>query len=434
MLPSVRVSWGLVSGALLLSSFLTPTPATSLPPAFVVVAVVDTGIDPYHAEFRAPDLTADPASYLAGYPSGATPISLSLDAPSYDAALNADAAKFRAVEAGRLYYFPGTRIIGAYRDPAESGDTPLLDDNGHGTATASLVAGASHGACPNCLLVIVEGFGGLEWAAQQPWIDIITNSWGTTGDVGVPTSGIGFENDWTQPAVERGQIVCFATGNGAEDMFLTPEATYASNTAGPGWVIDVGGYEKTPTGVGAIVGSGKPVTVLGPALNVPAAEYKTLDGSELFSGTSAASPYVAGVFGETLRELRAAAGDTRVGQRPHATVVDGPAFTMSRETLTDIVTHAASPTDSRSTALYPATTLSTGTTLDAASEGYGAVTAATTARAVTQGLSAGTPQPRPDVEPWMTLDAAVRDAIWGEWDHDGDGTPDPSPLGGGLVP
>jgi len=87
------------------------------------LAVVDTGINPYHEFFRAPGLE-DPAAWVDGGPEDAEPLDLSLDADSYEEAVDADRDVWddvqRTEDAGpdgiedeRLYTFPGTRIAAA---------------------------------------------------------------------------------------------------------------------------------------------------------------------------------------------------------------------------------------------------------------------------------------------------------------------------------
>ena len=103
----------------------------------------------------------------------------------------ADRRKWAAIKPDTLYWIPGTNIIGAIgpfdlydavsldeEDPlAPQDDDTFYDAYGHGTAVASVAAGATYGPdAPDTLIVAVRGFErGLEWAAMQPWIDVITN-------------------------------------------------------------------------------------------------------------------------------------------------------------------------------------------------------------------------------------------------------------------
>ncbi|MDX1611869.1 MAG: hypothetical protein R3185_05830, partial [Candidatus Thermoplasmatota archaeon] len=113
-------------------------PARSL----AVVAHIDTGINPYHAAFRDPSTLGyvHPSRYIEGFPEDVPALNLTLDAPTYEEALDADAEVWESVERGQLYWIPGTRIIGAI-SMAPGGtragveETPILDDHGHGTMT-----------------------------------------------------------------------------------------------------------------------------------------------------------------------------------------------------------------------------------------------------------------------------------------------------------
>lgn len=328
----------------------------------VVIAVVDTGVNPYHDEFSrqtytgGADLKDKPSTYIDEFPSSARRLDLALKKSSYEAAVAADADTWDGITPGTLYWIPGTKIIGAYcaGDPSEGAITSLprciLDDDevdessdplafdGHGTLSAGVAAGNTTGSCPRCLLVIVEGSAGLNWALAQPWIDIVTNSWGTIGNLGVPTFGsahvdpLGILDNGertpknTRAAVARGQTVLFAAGNGFEDGFITPEPTLESATAGPSWVMTVGAVFKLedeenpncdcPDDEGSIIGSGKPVDVSSYGLgSIPGPQNETNDGLEDHSGTSAASPIVAGVMGDVLLHARTVLDDKDGGSR-----------------------------------------------------------------------------------------------------------------------
>src|SRR3990170_4827526 len=110
---------------------------------FSVVAVVDTGINPYHIDFRAPELTQHPSTYITGFPRLAKALNLSLDAATYEEAVARDKKKWDAVNTTKLYWVPGTNIVGAIGGSPAS--PKFLDQDGHGTSTASLAAGRVYG-------------------------------------------------------------------------------------------------------------------------------------------------------------------------------------------------------------------------------------------------------------------------------------------------
>ncbi len=288
----------------------TPLPSPAVPPQ-AVVAVIDSGINPYHLVFRDSSTlsTAHPATYLSGYPSDARPLFLSLDAASYEEALKQDADVWAQVETGVLYYVPGTRIVGMYTT-AVDGDVPGLDENGHGTMTASRAVGAGTSLAGGARIVAVEGLTAesVTWAASQPWIDISSNSWSTCIGVGIPAtctkSPITQETTDAFEAAAAKQLVLAATGNGLGGWagVLGMPATSAPN-AGARGVIGVGGHDNgdvTPW-------TGTIPHVVADACNNPAADHESMDrvGAGIGSGTSSATPFVAGAALRILLDARA---------------------------------------------------------------------------------------------------------------------------------
>jgi hypothetical protein len=206
-------------------SFLPAEAATTRPgDDAVVVAIIDSGIAPYHWDFLASQmpqaqdsdrsndlpLTKDPATWLKGFPKSGfaskTPLKLHLDEQDEDARIDdlrkRDAAAWASIkdsQPGRInyYWFPGTKVIGGisfgYREPvqqaidenpAEEYKYSAVYGNEHGQATSSVSVGNLHGTCPECLLVHITAADttateqALAWAESQPWIDVISNSYG----------------------------------------------------------------------------------------------------------------------------------------------------------------------------------------------------------------------------------------------------------------
>ena len=283
---------------------------------FTVVAVVDTGINPYHVDFRAPELNRHPSSYINGFPRSAEALPLSLGAASYGDALIKDDSRWDAVKPDQLYWIPGTNIVGAI-GPFGANDSGknFLDTDSHGTAVASLAGGRVHGPETNdIVIVVVDGDhpydasgqrrnfkDGFEWAARQPWIDVITNSWMLAD----PAAN---ENvaQASRTAVESGKLVCFASGNYAAPLWV-------SATQGPSWYLNVGAASETTRGEHA--DTGWPNDVLGLS-GVAAANHDSIDGDEGFQvGTSMAAPNVCGQAARVISEVRGALGDYREGAR-----------------------------------------------------------------------------------------------------------------------
>jgi len=413
----------------------------------VVVGVVDTGINPYHDEFSADTypgslaLDEHPSNYIEEYPEPTPSLDLTLDAP-YDEARDED--DWDQVEAGQLYWLPGTKIVGAYHAGGDiAGGDEVTDENGHGTASAAVAAGNTVGSCERCLIVSVEGEAGLSWALAQPWIDIVSNSWGTIGNAGVPTAG---NNDLdplgaggeaaqnTRAAVERGQTVLAAAGNGMANFFLVPQPTYTNPLAGPDWTVTVGAtsvFEDCDCSgdEGFITASGKPVDVSSYATgDIPAADHESTNESAQHGGTSAATPNVAGVMGETLLEARETLGD-EVGGTRDAAIAEGPAITgphvgmlddgeLTRAELEEAVRYTAQHSSSEWISAYPVVAPTFPVPEDLAwaqwgAEGWGVVAERTGANA-TDVVVGDQPMPEGSFdEQQAALDEQVRAQLWG---------------------
>ncbi|HWH08262.1 MAG TPA: S8/S53 family peptidase, partial [Candidatus Thermoplasmatota archaeon] len=315
----------------------------------VVLAHLDTGINPYARAFRddSPLARAHPSTYLPGYPADARALVLSLDEADWATAFEKDKAAWEAVEPGVLYYVPGTRIVGAISfgaggtncPPLDTppftyvgGDCPerrILDDHGHGTMTASRAAASRHSLCPACRIVSIEGPGAeaVRWAADQGWIDVQTNSWLSL--VPPPASGAG---DGTAPAfayaAER-MLVVAASGNGAAYLGgFAPTPTYALSTGAPGVVL-VGAHDN-----GRVAAwSGAPPHLVADGFGGPTALRDRIDDlvpHPVACCTSAAAPYAAGGGAALVLEARRILGDGGVGLRDgalavgNATIAQGP--------------------------------------------------------------------------------------------------------------
>lgn len=292
------------------------------PGTHVVVAVVDTGINPYHAAFRAARPMGIPASFLEQYPVDARPLALSLGAGSYQAARDADERTWADVVTNQLYYVPGTRIVGAISfglstfGNAAPNTVPILDEDGHGTATSSRVAYAA----PDALLVMVEAGAeefdeAVAWASSQPWIDIVSISAGPVANVPAawPSYALGASQLGTSAAWESGKLVFAAAGN-------EPTPTTGSQFSGPAWVIAVGG--AYPNGRGEPGTASKAMDIVSDYAP-EAAVHDSTDATEPRSGTSFSAPNAAGAAAQALYLLRSHTGWTR-GIEGGALLPSGP--------------------------------------------------------------------------------------------------------------
>lgn len=316
-----------VLGALLVASSLaSPALANAGEQPTAVVAVVDTGINPYHRVFRddSPLAYRHPSTYIPGFPKEAEALHLTLDEDNYrDAALK-DCDLWNKVEKGKLYWFPGTKIVGGitFEDPTQGVCTPsgILDVHGHGTMTASRAAGSGYGACPDCRIVAIQGWGhGVRWAAENArWIDVQTNSWGPFVPAWVPSEGQDESLLYDTPGfvrmvewAARKHLAFWATGNGAGTRLgLLGHPTLLDPRMTPS-IVMVGGHDSGYINTWPDF----PPHVVADSCNSWAAHHASTYRSEpdIGGGTSSASPYAAGSAARILLEARRLLGDTDTG-------------------------------------------------------------------------------------------------------------------------
>lgn len=428
--------------------------ASADPRPMTVIAVVDNAFSPYHMDFvghQHPwnrdadssndfDFTADPITYIPGYP-GAEALDISIpQTPDEDitALESADSDVWSSFKSGtvanpKLYWIPGTKIIGA----TSFGGTWKSTLSQHGTRSAASAAGNWHGSCQECVFVLIQGGSstGLRWAAQQPWIDVITNSYGASIVGGLVRDNIyfGAPVDVTQAASERGQSIVFSAGNGLLNAFVVPMVTYWSSEKGPDWIVTVGAVG--PGSKQTYSGHGKPVDISSIGSGYPSTGGTTANGTGSHSGTSNAAPVTAGYFGKVIQEAREALGDTTPGNAgsivasgtpvacgsayPDCALGDG---ILTRDELEDLVYHNVLPSDQRIVAgtYWPTT--------DKAYyyQGHGFLAGlidgqeqydAEWRRMVAVAVGDEAPYTRPAGEAeWMTVDSKCRQKLWGAWD------------------
>lgn len=277
----------------------TQEPAAPAAPAaaHAVVAVIDTGANPYHEHFARPDGIADDVlatftNSLDGLPPQRVNLTREGD---YDARVEADAAIWDAMEPGVLYYFEGTRVLGISFDVKTDATHVVLDDSGHGSGTTGAVLDAN----PDAIVVLVEGIGADSeaWAAMQPWVDIVSMSYGPIGSV--PRSGSVFgltTSQATQLMWASGKIPVGAADN-------TPAFAPGDETAGPPWVVGIAGDNSTESCREHVSGTAPDFTS---DFTQTLPRYDSIDEKGETSGTSFSTPKSAGTFSLTLQRLRAA--------------------------------------------------------------------------------------------------------------------------------
>jgi hypothetical protein len=483
----------LVVVAAALLATVRPAPAATTSGAgddVTVVAVIDGGFSPYHWDYLAEKmpqatnddssddlpLTQPPDTWLPGFPSPsnfATYASLDLTLDGTNP--NADPARLDAADAAiwsgvrhsnrvaqHYYWLPGTKVIGALTFEGDE----LLSTAGqihgttseHGMGSASVSVGNIHGTCPECLLVFLEynssagGEAAIDWAMNQPWIDVITNSYGfhfpTTLDGNIrPQIYNNSDVSLQRTASSRGQTVFFSAGNGVENAFVIPQSTLLTSQKGPDWIVTVGaissdvGPEPIFAKHASYTGTGKPVDVASLGELYPSSYEATTvsnSGEFGFSGTSNATPVIAGTYARALYLARRdLAGLSRVqaggviatgggfacgAARPTCELGDG---TLTAKELRTRLFHGARHTPPGMTVGGFGPSLPPVGEDEFLNEGHGSYLARshdddewlTEFDRLLGPLEGRTAAPaRPDGErEWMRVDSWCRQHIWGKW-------------------
>lgn len=409
-----------------------------------VVAVIDSGANPYHEEFRRPERDTRAVDDLPGYPTTSHVLPLTLDGSDQDTAIAADRSLWDLTEEERLYDVPGTAFAGliAFGQPAPSPDAPLhapgVDEVGHGTAAAGMVAAA----CPDCLLVAIEvagateGRDALRWIAGQSWIDIVVYpARAGIGFVGAGThmADEGTPYAWARANAEAGQVVVVAAGNGwtdpsgtgTTDPLEVRDLSYSYWTAGPDWVVTVGAAEAE--GSEAATWHTYPVDILAQGLACDAPHPFTRDGRVGFEGTSCSAPLVGGQFGAVLTKVRDGAGDGATGPRSGGRLVVPEGIDQPVATREDLVrayllgagpVSAGDPLAVGGTDLLRPDAVPSEGPLSPLYAGWGLHDADTLDQVVAVlGGKEDPPAARGPEADWFPVDQRVRLTLWGSWDR-----------------
>src|SRR5688572_11924130 len=291
-----------------------------------VIAVVDGSFQPQHWNWSAArmpqhldedpsndlPLSQAPDTWLPGFSAEGlatyAPLNVTIDELNKNRTVAsmqaADSAAWNSVEQStadsvKYYWIPDSKVIGVVRFGAgkfQAGNTA------HGAGTTSVAAGNIHGACPQCVVVMVT-YGGNDqeaasnWAMRQPWIDVVSNSFGFS-QVERERLYSGSDTELQRTASERGQTIFFSSGNGISNTFTVPNSTLFSSQEGPDWIVTVGGV--APSG-GEYTGAGKPADIASVGGSYPS-QYggTTVSSGGNFGGTSNATPVIAGMFARSL--------------------------------------------------------------------------------------------------------------------------------------
>lgn len=217
------------------------------------------------------------------------------------------------------------QIVGrtvVFKDFIGTSTTPY-DDHGHGTHVMSIAAGdgaggpaaATHnGVAPQAALYAAKALdasgngddsgvvAAVQWCAQQAAVRVISMS------LGGPTASDGNDalSQTVDAAADLGKVVVVAAGNSGDDLETVPSPGAArkavtvgaasDHSASPGAPYADAGITLAPfSSRGPTVDGRIKPDVVGPGVTVEAAQAGTTAGYVTYSGTSMATPYVAGV-------------------------------------------------------------------------------------------------------------------------------------------
>ncbi|MBC14340.1 MAG: hypothetical protein CMM85_15410 [Rhodothermaceae bacterium] len=269
--------------------------------AQVVVSVIDSGINPYHAFYH-----AGSEIYPTDAPSAVTPAikeQFGIDAAhtlsltrtgDFNADFAADAALWASVQPGEVYWVEGTNILAVSFDPGTRILMPDDEDDTHGVGTSAAVLRAN----PEAVMLFVEGITDASetFAFTHPSVDIVSTSYGAIGSLPLP----GHINDSYTGVVTNGKLHLGAADN-------SPSTAIQDGTAGPWWSIGVAGYEEETSEGKQLVSGTLPDVVADFTQTLPYCA-SCEDGQQSVGGTSFATPRTAGTLSSILLTARREAG------------------------------------------------------------------------------------------------------------------------------
>lgn len=306
-----------IVAALLVAPFAVDATASTVTTARVrpvVIAVVgEAGLNVLHTDFATPD--GKDAPLPAGYPAART-VRLPHTGTFGQRLAAAEAGPLGHLPPDTLYRIAGTRIIGVYasvdgtQPPTQ---TDLLADRLHGTGVASAAIGRTYGTAPNAELVVVLGDSNdaWSWVASQPWIDIAVTASINELDGGDPTNTSSLTcagATGIHQIVSSGGIVFAGSGDDDQTGTLNPPPGLPDvyqvggvNADGSPW-LGVHPAEHDPS---FVTGQVTRPYITGDLYSFTAASPDALTGGAHFGGTSGAAPLTAGRAATLLAAARA---------------------------------------------------------------------------------------------------------------------------------
>lgn len=208
----------------------------------VVVAVPDTGINPYHAF-----LYAGSPIYPAGSPpnSVTAPLLAELGIGSdcwikltrtgnfaSDYAADVDSGLWAKAKACNMVWFVGTNVVSKSFDAGSTAFMPDSEDDTHGVGTSSAVLAAN----PEAVVMFIEGTSdaAVSFVMNNPVVDMVSTSFGPVGSIPLP----GNLTDSYKGVYTNGKLHFGACDN-------SPSTAVQDSTCGPWWSIGIAGIEET---------------------------------------------------------------------------------------------------------------------------------------------------------------------------------------------
>ena len=213
---------------------------------------------------------------------------------------------------GQCLYIIDTGILATHNDftgrAVMGGDfineNPTKDNNGHGTHCASIAAGSKHGIAP--MTDVIKGVKVLSAGGSGSWAGVIKGIQWAVNDASkmlkqtcvLSLSLGGGKNSAINKAVEdaaKKHIVVVAAGNSNMDAC-------SSSPAGAGGNVITVGSTKRDDYRSSFSNYGKCVDIFGPGSDITGAYIGSNSATKVLSGTSMATPYIAGLALQTLQK------------------------------------------------------------------------------------------------------------------------------------
>ncbi len=199
-----------------------------------------------------------------------------VDAYIFDTGIRLDHADF------------GGRAVAGY--DAFGGNS--VDGNGHGTHVAGTVGGSTYGLAKNTRLIavrVLDNSGSGSWSGVVAGIDWAVAHHGTTPAVGNMSLGGGAStavDDAVRRAIADGITMCVAAGNSTANA-----SNYSPARVGEAITV---GATTSGDGFASYSNFGSIVDILAPGSSITSTWYTSSTATNTISGTSMATPHVAG--------------------------------------------------------------------------------------------------------------------------------------------